>query len=473
MPVLIRGGEISGIGRSDLRLEAGHITELAPSLERRSDDEIIDAGGGAVIPGLHDHHLHLRAQAAAVDSVPVGPPDIATAAQLGERLTSAAAARSPGEWVRAVGYHQSVAGDLDRWSLDRLLSSHPVRVQHRSGAEWIVNSAGLEALGVDGDAPPGVERGPDGRPTGRIWREDAWLATRLASPTPDFGSISRRAAAQGITGFTDATPDRDARDLAQLAELSDSGVIRQRLHLMAPVGVHPPDAQLVTRGPVKVLLDDTTLPTLDQLTARIRGAHHEGRSIAVHCVTRVQAVLSVAALTGAGSSPGDRIEHGAVLGADLLPTLRQLGVTVVTQPGFVLTRGDEYLADVDPSDLGDLWRLASLFSAGVSVAGSTDAPFGSADPWAAIRAAAARRTATGQRLGPAEQVTAAQGLALFLGRADRPADPRRVEVGAVADLCVLAEPLAAVLGGHEDPPVLATVVNGSVVYSRRSPDAPD
>ena len=464
MPVLIRGGAIPGIGKSDLRLEAGRITELAPSLERRGDDEVIDAGGGAVIPGLHDHHLHLRAQAAAVDSLPAGPPDTATAARLGERLDSAAATLPPGEWVRAVGYYQSVAGDLDRWSLDRLLSSHPVRVQHRSGAEWIVNSAGLEALGVDGDAPPGVERGADGRPTGRIWREDAWLAARLASPTPDFGAISRRAAAHGITGFTDATPDRDARDLATLAEISDSGVIRQRLHLMAPVGVRPPDTRLVARGPVKVLLDDTTLPTLDQLAARIRTAHHVGRSVAIHCVTRVQAVLSVAALAEAGGSAGDRIEHGAVLGADLLPTLAQLGVTVVTQPGFVLTRGDEYLADVDPTDLADLWRLASLRSAGVAVAGSTDAPFGSANPWSAIRAAATRRTAAGQLLGPAEEVTAVQGLELFLGRPDCPADPRRVEVGAVADLCVLAEPLVAVLASHEDPVVLATVVNGSVVH---------
>jgi predicted amidohydrolase YtcJ len=464
MPVLIRGGEISGIGQTDLRLDAGCIVEIGPKLDATAGDDIIEANGGAVIPGLHDHHVHLRAQAAAADSVPAGPPDTATANALGDRLRSAAATRAPDQWVRAVGYHQSVAGDLDRWWLDRLLSSHPVRVQHRGGAEWIVNSAGLEALGIDDDAPPGVERGADGQPTGRIWREDAWLATRIANPPPDFGSISRRAASLGITGFTDATPDREQRDLDALAELSDSGVVRQRLHLMAPVGVCTPDTRLVTRGPVKVLLDDTTLPTLDQLTARIRDAHWADRSVAVHCVTRVQAVLTVTALGEAGSRAGDRIEHGAVLGADLLPTLRQLGVTVVTQPGFVLTRGDQYLTDVDPTDLGDLWRLSSLVSAGVAVAGSTDAPFGSGDPWAAIRAASTRRTATGQLLGPDERVSAIQGLELFLGPADRPALPRRVEVGAVADLCVLAEPLDTVVADDEDPVVLATIVDGSLIH---------
>jgi predicted amidohydrolase YtcJ len=466
MPVLIRGGEVPGAGRGDVRFDGGRIVEIGPHLNASAGDDIIEADGGAVIPGLRDHHLHLRAQAAADDSVPAGPPDTPTAQAFGDRLRSAAVTREPDQWIRAVGYHQSVAGDLDRWSLDALLSSHPVRVQHRSGAEWIVNSAGLEALGINDDAPPGVERGADGQPTGRIWRQDAWLATRIASPPPDLGSISRRAASRGITGFTDATPDQEAGDLEALAELSDAGVIRQRLHLMAPVGVCFPDSKLVTRGPVKVLLDDTTLPTLDQLTGQIGDVHSAGRSVAVHCVTRVQAVLTVAALGEAGSLAGDRIEHGSVLGIDLLPSLRQLGITVVTQPGFVFTRGDEYLTDVDPADLGDLWRLSSLVSARVAVAGSTDAPFGAFNPWAAIRAAATRRTATGQWLGPDERITAIQGLELFLGSADQPELPRRVEVGAVADLCVLAEPLATVLASHEDPTVVATIVDGSVIHRR-------
>jgi predicted amidohydrolase YtcJ len=464
MTILIRGGEVTGIGPTDLRLDAGRIVEMGPGLEARGTGEVIEAWGGGVIPGLHDHHLHLRALAAAVDSVPAGPPDTTSTEQLARRLVSAAATRAPHEWVRAVGYHQSVAGDLDRGSLDRLLSSHPVRIQHRSGSEWIVNSVGLEAMGIGADAPSGVERDVDGLPTGRIWREDAWLATRIASQPPDFGRVSRQAASQGITGFTDATPDQQSADLETLAELSASGIIGQRLHLMAPPGAGPTPSPLVTRGPVKVLLDDTTLPTLGQLTARIRAAHDAERSIAIHCVTRVQAVLSVAALAEAGSRPGDRIEHGSVLAADLLPALCDLGITVVTQPGFVLTRGDRYLAEVDPADLGDLWRLASLLAAGVAVAASTDAPFGSPRPWAAIRAAATRQTATGCVLGPAEAITARQGLEMFLGGADRPDHPRRVEVGAVADLCVLAEPLDTALAGNQDPLVLATIVDGTVIH---------
>jgi predicted amidohydrolase YtcJ len=53
---------------------------------------------------------------------------------------------------------------------------------------------------------------------------------------------------------------------------------------------------------------------------------------------------------------------------------------------------------------------------------------------------------------------------MFLGPADRPDRPRRVEVGGVADLCVLAEPLDAALTGHDDPVALATIVDGTVIH---------
>jgi hypothetical protein len=37
---------------------------------------VVDGQGGALLPGLHDHHVHLLALAAALDSVAVGPADV-------------------------------------------------------------------------------------------------------------------------------------------------------------------------------------------------------------------------------------------------------------------------------------------------------------------------------------------------------------------------------------------------------------
>src|SRR5262249_14680930 len=284
------------------------------------------------------------------------------------RLRAADAELPPGNWLRAVGYHESVAGSLDRQVLDRLLPHRPVRLQHRTGALWMVNSAAINLLGLDGCELSGVERDEAGRPTGRLWRMDRWLADRVPTVAGDLGAVSSRAAALGITGFTDATPGSTADDLASLGEAT----IAQRLHCMAPAEAGPPPGG-ITFGPVKTLLDDPTLPPLDDLTDRIHAAHAAGRPAAVHCVTRVQLILTLAALD-ADRLPGDRIEHGAVIPAESLRDLR--GLTVVTQPHFVAERGEQYARDVPAEDLPDLWRLRSLIAAGVAVAGGSDAPFG-------------------------------------------------------------------------------------------------
>jgi predicted amidohydrolase YtcJ len=448
-------------GPVDLRIEEGRIVAVGPTVGGGTADEVVDAGGRPALPGLHDHHVHLRALAAARSSVPAGPPDVADPTELGRRLRSAAALVPPGGWVRAVGYHESVAGDLDRWSLDRLCATRPVRVQHATGALWMLNSAAIGALGVDDTTPAGVERDDDGRPTGRVWREDGWLADRAPRVEGDLATISREAAARGVTGFTDATPGRGDLDEDGLVSAVSTGAVVQRLHLMADPVAQPLPEPLVTLGPVKVVLDDTALPSLDGLAATVTAAHRAGRPVAVHCVTRVQGVLAVAAIDQAGSMPGDRIEHGAVLGAGLLVHLRRLGLVVVTQPGMAMARGDRYLDDVEPDEVADLWRAASLEAAGVEIAAGTDAPYGPADPWSSLEAATSRRTPSGFLLGGNERLGPARALRLFTGWADRPAHVRTLRPGEPADLCVLTGPPGD-LG--RSPGVLATIVAGRVVH---------
>ena len=72
------------------------------------------------LPGLHDHHIHLLAFAASLNSVPCGPPHVTCERELAEALRARQPA-NPGAWIRGVGYHPSVAGDIDRSWLDRVL----------------------------------------------------------------------------------------------------------------------------------------------------------------------------------------------------------------------------------------------------------------------------------------------------------------------------------------------------------------
>lgn len=453
-----------GAERFDVRIDGDRIVEVGIGLERRQSESIFDLEGMRLAPGLHDHHVHLRALAALESSVIVGPPEVQNLSELSGRLKTAQAHMLSGQWLRGVAYHESVAGNLDRQVLDALISDRPVRIQHATGMLWILNSKALEVLGIGDNAPPGAERDGHGQLNGRFWREDQWLASRLPKTSHDFSALSQLAASRGVTGFTDATPGAREAEVAAFVEANKDAVILQRLCVMAEPGTAPPDSDMVSLGPVKVLLDDMALPDFDVLVEQFRVAHASGRPAAVHCVTRVTAVLAVSAFEAAGVVRGDRIEHGSIMGPDTVEAIARLGLSVVTQPGLLVTRGDRWIEDVPERSHPDLWRLASLIAAGVTVAGSTDAPYGSPDIWLGIGAAHDRRTLGGQVLGASEGIGPSQALGLFTADPHHLGRQRQVVPGALADL-VAVEPGSAGYAGVPTPLVKATFVAGRLVYA--------
>jgi predicted amidohydrolase YtcJ len=268
-----------------------------------------------------------------------------------------------------------------------------VRVQHRSGARWILNSAAIDALDLDR------------RSDGRIDRADRWLRERLPAPEPlDLAPLGAELAGYGVTGVTDATPYAVAADLDPIVAAATAGALPQHVTVTGgPELAAAPAPAGVRLGPVKIVLDEHALPPLPDLVAWVELAHRHERPVAVHCVTLASLVLALAALDEVGGRPGDRIEHGSVIPPDLLPALRRHHLTVVTQPGFVAERGDDYRRDVDPADQASLYPCRSLLDAGVGVAGSTDAPYSHPDPWRAVVAATTRTTSSGVVLGGDER----------------------------------------------------------------------
>jgi predicted amidohydrolase YtcJ len=431
--MLIQGATLLDGTTTDIRVGA-QIDELGEGLVAQPGEGVLYAGGGTVLPGLHDHHVHVRSAASALDSFFVGPPGVTTKDQLTQLLSNATP--GPDGWIRAVGYHESVAGDLDRTTLDAIVRSVPVRIQHRSGVLWMLNSEALGRVGL-ADHPDGRLRSAD-----RGWSE------ALARRESDLAELSRRITATGVTGITDATPDLDADDMVSLLVAHRRGEFRPRPNFLAPG---------------KIILHDDRLD-LDHLTAWIADHHESGRPVAVHCVTAAQLVVTIAALRAAGCHPQDRIEHAAVVPDDNLTDLAELGVTVVTQPNFVAERGDQYLADVPATEHAQLWRVASLLNAEVRVALSTDMPFGHGDPWTAMRAAVYRTTVSGAVLNANECVSATKALTMFLGRPDRPGLARTIEPGQPGDLCVLTEPPTTALAELDAGMVAATIIGGELVY---------
>jgi predicted amidohydrolase YtcJ len=420
---------------ADIRVEE-QIVAVGPRMAPSPGEQVYDAKGGTVIPGLHDHHVHLRSAAAALTSVQVGPADVHTRDDLA-RVLAAADIGSDG-WLRAIGYHEAVAGPLDRTVLDELAPPVPVRVQHRSGVLWTLNSVGLARVGL-ADHPDGRLRSAD-----QSWSE------ALTRNETGLGDVSRRLSTFGVTGVTDATPGLEVADVVKLMEAHRHGELRQRVHCLAPG---------------KRILHDSDLD-LTALTAWIAERHADGGPVAVHCVTAAQLVVTLAALRSAGPHPQDRIEHAAVVPDDSVADLAESGATVVTQPNFVAERGVQYLHEVPAPEQHELWRVASLLTAGVPVALSTDMPFGDDDPWKAMRAAVSRITGGGAVLGADERVPAREALTMFFGSADAPVVPRLIASGHPGDLCIVRARPDEVLGELDSDMVAATVIAGRLVFER-------
>lgn len=429
--VLIQHAEVAG-QRVSVRLADGQIVAMAPVLDALYDEVVVDAGGGLLLPGLHDHHIHIRALARALTSVDCSPAILADLAAFASALNDVAGTG----WVRAVGYDDLQMGELDRHVLDAMCPDRPLRVQHRTGKMWVLNSAALNALSIDthNTQATGIECDPSGLPTGRLFRMDAWLAEALRQIESDeeagtLAVVSERLVRLGVTGVTDTSYTNTQ---ASVDSLKTSSEFKPHVYCMG-------DASLAA-GHLKVMLDEDQPPDLDRLVEQVRSAHEKGRGVAFHAVTRAELLLALHVLENAGHHPSDRLEHAAVVEADCLQRIVDSGCAVVTQPGFIAHRGDMYRQEF-AGHAADLYRYRSLLDAGIPTAASSDAPYGPYNPWQVMWSATVRQTPSGETLGAAECVSAKEALRGYLAAPKHPGGrPRSITVGERADMCLLSEP---------------------------------
>jgi predicted amidohydrolase YtcJ len=493
--MLIRNAEVWGNGLSDVLIEDGRIVAVNPPRHGEGDhpqdgggaqaawrnDEnkrpaegapppaalvplpvpgrIVEANGCALLPGLHDHHIHLAALAARSASVLCGPPEVCDAAALTLMLQA-----QPGTgWLRGIGYHDSVMGLPSAKDLDQILPHRPLRIQHRSGRMWLLNSAALAELLAKAAPPPGLEC-EGGIHTGRLFDEDQWLRAALGTVPPDFVAVSATLASYGITGVTDMSPANDTTIAAHFAAQHRAGKLQQNCWLAGTLSLAEAAPGPWHLGPAKLHLHEAALPPFDEATAFITAAHQQNRAVAIHCVSEVELVFALAVLEAAGPAKGDRIEHASIASDELIARIAALGLHVCVQPQFVAERGDQYLRDVEPRHHAELYRLRAFIEAGVTLSGGSDAPFIRADPWAGMAAAVSRRTRTGAVIGADEALTPEQAVSLYLSD---PADltrTRTIGVGEPADLVLLNRPWCEARSRLTSALVCATIIAGNLVH---------
>jgi predicted amidohydrolase YtcJ len=431
-------------GLWDIDIEAGTIESLHPSISGPMPDGkkefAIDAEGAVVLPGLHDHHLHLFALAAAQRSVDCSPQRCIDA--VGFHAAIRAARPGTDGSIRGVGYYESVAGDLDRTTLDAIRNDVPIRIQHRSGVAWFHNSRSLAALGLAD------------HPDGRLFRHQQ----DTASPAGDrdgLRHVSQSLAARGVTSVTDATPFATDEELASLLAEQSNGTVLQHLNVMGSPAVATPNS--APRVAAKIVLDEARVPSFETLCTQIMSARRQRLPVAIHLTDRSTTWLALAAWSELGAVAGDRIEHGAVLDDQAMARCSELGLIVVTNPALAFERAADHAEATEADDRQHLWRCGSLIDAGITVRAGTDAPYASADPWASIKAAA------GYPVGPEDgnwrtrvdrTLTPREAVGLFTDRS--------IQVGERADIVVTSRTAAELLA-HLDPGDCSTIIGGHTV----------
>jgi predicted amidohydrolase YtcJ len=484
---------------------------------------VVRLDGATIVPGLIDAHCHVAnigyLAARADCSQPSAPGIPAIQARLRE-----AAGRTPeGSWVTGSGYVEYKLREgrhPTRAELDEAVPNRPAVLYHTSLHACVLNTAALREAGFeDGQPdPPGGVLGRDsqGRLDGVVFEGPmfALFERNLRHDITHMSAAQRAALVEGagrylaelgVTSAGDADTRRDT--LAAFAEADDAGVLRQRIYGMV---VHEEVDWLVASGlrgrrsdrlaaeAVKIWSDggmssrtaaihgSYPVPPygsgilffeLGELTEMVRDLDARGFQVCIHAQgdRAIETVLHAYAAVMAGAGGGapanprrHRIEHGGAMYPPLIARAAELGIVVVSQPGFFSTLGDGFV-EAFPGRSDQLYPFASWRRAGITAAGSSDAPVITADPLLGIRDAVLRRTAEGHVLGPGERVGVQDALALYTRAAafamHREHEIGSLEPGKLADFTVLdANPLETDAERIGDIRVLATVIGGTPVY---------
>ncbi|MEV4900292.1 amidohydrolase family protein [Citricoccus sp. NPDC055426] len=422
MITCVLNADVGGLAGQRVVLRDGVVEDISADGVAPREASVIDARGGALIPGLRDHHVHVRSAAARRTSIEVG--DLSGRDELAARIRSHL---QPGRALRAVGYDSDRLGQLTLTDLETLLpGAPPIRMQHRSGHHWVLNTAARALVTSRGFAVP---------PDGVLWDEDTALSAfpsvvTTAAVTEEF----RRMRARGVIGAADLTVTNAAED-ADVLRSTAAGIID-----VSVFGT--PDA--ARRGGVdgvKLLVHDHLGTSPDQLAESISSV--PAVPFALHAVTDAALALGLAAChDGPDDVPARtiRFEHAFICPPDAVTAIAASGASVGAHPGFILTQGDRLVTALTAPERQCYQPLRSLVDAGVALYGGTDAPYGTSDVWAAMQVAVVRRTPGGHALGAHESLTPEEALAMFSthGLRDEAAAPT-VAVGDSA-VCLLDRP---------------------------------
>ncbi|MHB8351827.1 MAG: amidohydrolase [Thermoplasmata archaeon] len=470
------GGHVVGGGRrvDSLLVEDGKVAAMGSRSEvlraAPTGADRIELGGRCLLPGLIDAHVHLRESVLAVTGLDLR--GVRSLRELERRLVRFAEAHPEGP-VLGAGWDDTLlpAGERpSRRMLDRILLDRPVLLDRICGHVVALNSAALEEARVDRGtrAAPGgrIGRSRDGDPDGilvdrEVARTDpirrAAFHARPAALRRLLGSWS----GWGLTTIGAMYVDRqELEDLVELSRRHRLPVgIRAYVRLEPPTDTTPrPLGPDIVRAGVKAVLDGSLgartawlerpytdapgtvghgLWTPAALRDALAPVADAGLGIALHAIGDRALKQAIGVLETLGCPTPSRLEHASVSPPSLFDRIRRTGATVVIQPGF--RTSDRWLLErLGRRRSSFTHAFRRLWEAGIPLAGSSDAPVESANPWRGLQQAS---VVLGSR-GDPRRLTPGQALNIYTTGGARALGDRslgRLSLGGPADMVLLAD----------------------------------
>jgi len=470
---------------------------------------LVDARNRAVIPGLHDFHIHLVGLARARRDISLD--GAADAREVAARVREAAASARPDAWLTGRGWSEAQLAGVPLGVLEAATSGRPAFFMSHDGHSAWASSAARALAGLNGGTadPAGgrVERDEHGEPSG-ILRESAVgivapVVARLQGEAlrEPLAETLRELAGFGLTGATDAGDYTDENGTGADADLGDSfssltdlgelvdGRLRLTVDIPAVAIAAAAARGLRTRASLgarrtmrfgwakeysdgalgsgtAALFEPATCgePSSgilrvqpEELDALFAPARPAGIGMAVHAIGDRAVAVVLDAVERAdrplAGTPNDRMEHVQLARAVDRARFATLAVTASVQP--IHAAADRDLVEACwGGRQADAYAFRSLADAGALLAAGSDAPIESVNPWLGIFAAVHRRFPTDPREDwrPVESLTVAQALSAYTlapARAIGAEDEGHLRPGARADLAVLGVDLPTLMRADE------------------------
>ena len=535
--IVVNGKVYAADGGSDLAeaiaVRGNKVVKVGSNREiqrlKRAQTTVIDAKGGAVVPGFNDAHTHLVSGGLSMDEISLG--EARTLDEIKDTIRVWSESHPERTWITGRGwYYQPFAGAMPtRQLLDTLVPDRPAYLVAYDGHTGWANTAALKLAGITRHtkAPANgiiVKDPRTGEPTG-ILKEAAMsvMSPHVPKPTREEKVAAVRFAIaeahrQGVTSVQTASGSAEeleiydelrktrTLDLRVYAALSGKPELTaQELDAFDALREKYADDPVFKAGAIKLMADGVieshtaamlepysnrpnasgeprfTTDTLDRLVAEL---DRRGWQVMIHAIgdRAIRMALDAfehAAMTNPvpGRGRRHRIEHIETIDSTDIPRFGRLDVIASMQPYHGLPDPAQiavWRANIGEDRAARAWMYGSIAKQKGALAFGSDWPVVAIDPLLGLHVAVNRATLEGEPEGgwiPSERLTLEQAVDAYTrGAAWASFDEHRkgsIARDMLADIVVLTKDIFSLPTRRlGEAEVAATIFDGKVVYQR-------